>query len=104
MSSQKTQRLISVVSLTPYRLSRCNGALGRGFSTSRAARAHGVFAGIASSRMTTPWIDAYNNQHEKGDEQPASARDLSPKKMSDSYHKMVNCDVFRHRAICSCGL
>ena len=93
MSSRVAHRLLCSAPVKLQRLSRCTTASRREFSTSRAIRAHGVFAGIASSRMTTPWIDAYNHQNEKGDSKPAPARDLSPKKMSDSYHKMVRWDT-----------
>jgi len=91
--SRVAHRLLCSAPAKLQRLSRCTTTSRREFSTSRAIRAHGVFAGIASSRMTTPWIDAYNHQHEKGDPQPAPARDMSPKKMSDSYHKMVRLDT-----------
>jgi len=56
----------------------------RSFATSRA---HGIFAGIAQSRITTPWIDAFQNK----DKQQATSRNrnVEPKKMSDSYHRVV---------------
>ena len=100
MSLKRTQRLFGLDYVTVFQPLRGAIASRRKFSTSQATRAHGVFAGIASSRMTTPWIDAYNHQHEKGVAQSVPTRDLSPKKMSDSYHKMVCLDKSLNRAVC----
>jgi hypothetical protein len=69
----------------------------RAFSTSRRCRTDGVFRALTGERVQKPWIEAFREQQagmhgDKGSiEQrgtPAD-RDLTPKKMSDSYHSVV---------------
>lgn len=54
----------------------------------------GVFTGLTDGRLPTPWIDAWrlqNQGHGSTDEEAQpDERDLSPKKMSDSYHRVVS--------------
>ncbi|KAI6082517.1 Thioesterase/thiol ester dehydrase-isomerase [Hypoxylon rubiginosum] len=56
-------------------------------------RTDGVFAGLADNRLPMPWIEAWRLQQEKknvaSDESRPQERDLTPKKMSDSYHRVV---------------
>lgn len=56
-------------------------------------RTDGVFRGLADNRLPRPWIEAWRLQQEKknvaSDEARSQERDLSPKKMSDSYHRVV---------------
>ena len=61
----------------------------------------GVFRGLTDGRLPTPWIEAFRKQ--QADRAAAAAsearpqarpqaqqqRDLSPKRMSDSYHRVV---------------
>ncbi|KAH8785975.1 HotDog domain-containing protein [Diaporthe sp. PMI_573] len=60
----------------------------------------GVFRGLTDGRLPTPWIEAFRKQQEQQkqqqDKQRTAAReagpqerDLSPRRMSDSYHRVV---------------
>ena len=74
----------------------CNGAL-RQLHTTPAYRTDGVYKDLTSMRVRTPWIEALREQREEGidptkkSSTPATPpdRDLTPKKMSDSYHRVV---------------
>jgi acyl-coenzyme A thioesterase 9 len=69
-----------------------SSSLSRGFSTSNAHLTDGVFRGLTDNRLPTPWITALNAQKEGRSPAPEEApkeRDLTPKKMSDSYHRVV---------------
>ena len=53
-----------------------------------------MFRGLSDDRLSTPWIEAWKAQQEGRSAGPpgpetAGERDLSPKKMSDSYHRVV---------------
>ncbi|KAK7953813.1 hypothetical protein PG988_014507 [Apiospora saccharicola] len=56
-------------------------------------RTDGVFRGLTDDRLPTPWIEAFRLQQSgKGtgsDDALPHERDMSPKKMSDSYHRVV---------------
>ena len=60
-------------------------------------RTDGVYKALTEMRVNTPWIEALRKQREHGidptkkSDTPAtpSDRDLSPKKMSNSYHRVV---------------
>ncbi|KAI0844237.1 Thioesterase/thiol ester dehydrase-isomerase [Daldinia vernicosa] len=56
-------------------------------------RTDGVFRGLTDDRLSTPWIEAWRLQQEGknvvADEVQPQERDLTPKKMSDSYHRVV---------------
>jgi len=56
----------------------------RSFTTSQAYK---IFAGIAQSRITLPWIDAFQNKDKQ--QVTSSSRSVEPKKMSESYHRVV---------------
>ncbi|KAI1208648.1 Thioesterase/thiol ester dehydrase-isomerase [Annulohypoxylon truncatum] len=53
----------------------------------------GVFRGLTDDRLPMPWIEAWRLQQEgkniASDEARSQERDLTPKKMSDSYHRVV---------------
>ena len=53
----------------------------------------GVFRGLTDTRLRTPWIEAFRLQQEgkgnQNEEEVPKERDLTPKKMSDSYHRVV---------------
>jgi acyl-coenzyme A thioesterase 9 len=53
----------------------------------------GVFHGLTDNRTRMPWIEAFRQQQEGKtvvpDEDDPQERDLTPKKMSDSYHRVV---------------
>ncbi|OTA56595.1 Thioesterase/thiol ester dehydrase-isomerase [Hypoxylon sp. EC38] len=53
----------------------------------------GVFRGLSDNRLPMPWIEAWRLQQEgknvASDEARSQERDLTPKKMSDSYHRVV---------------
>lgn len=56
-------------------------------------RTDGVFRGLTDDRLPTPWIEAFRMQQEGKGTGPSSdepcERDLTPRKMSDSYHRVV---------------
>lgn len=56
-------------------------------------RTDGVFRGLTDSRLQTPWIEAWRKQQEgkstASSEATPQERDMTPKKMSDSYHRVV---------------
>jgi acyl-coenzyme A thioesterase 9 len=64
---------------------------------SRPRRTDGVFRGLIDDRLPTPWIEAFRAQQAGKDSSAAGKdkneaqkeRDLTPKKMSDSYHRAV---------------
>nr|OQO29545.1 hypothetical protein B0A51_04103 [Rachicladosporium sp. CCFEE 5018] len=69
----------------------------RAFTVCTARRTDGVFRALTENRVRTPWIEALRKKQQEG-EDPTKAsgkaktpkdRDLSPKKMSDSYHRVV---------------
>ncbi|KAI1170789.1 Thioesterase/thiol ester dehydrase-isomerase [Nemania sp. FL0916] len=65
----------------------------RGFSSTTACPTDGVFRGLTDDRRRIPWIEAFRRQQngEKtaaSDEAPAE-RDMSPKTMRNSYHRVV---------------
>ncbi|KAF7562260.1 hypothetical protein G7046_g1851 [Stylonectria norvegica] len=53
----------------------------------------GVFQGLADTRLPTPWIEAFRLQQQEKQAatnvESSQKRDLAPKKMSDSYHRVV---------------
>jgi len=69
----------------------------RQFSISSRQQTDGVFRDLTNERVQVPWIEAFRKRQKEGDgpdkdeAQPATPadRDLSPKKMSDSYHSVV---------------
>lgn len=67
----------------------------RFFHATTPSQTDGVFRGLTDERLPTPWIEAWRKQQEgKGmavpepDAKPQE-RDMSPRKMSDSYHRVV---------------
>lgn len=70
----------------------------RWFGTTVPRATDGVFRGLTDGRLPTPWIEAFRKQQqqqheaEKGtaahDARPKE-RDLSPRRMSDSYHRVI---------------
>lgn len=69
----------------------------RTFSISAADRTDGVFRALTEERVQMPWVEAFRKQQTDGKaahepsgkpETPAD-RDLSPRKMQDSYHSVV---------------
>ncbi|KAM0216537.1 hypothetical protein ACHAQD_007769 [Fusarium lateritium] len=63
------------------------------FHASAATQTDGVFHGLEDKRQPMPWIEAFTRQqqglpaHRSSDTD--KERDLTPKKMSDSYHRVV---------------
>lgn len=69
----------------------------RNFTTSASRRTDGVFRELTAVRIQTPWVEALRKKKADGEdptqasgkpEVPAN-RDLTPKRMSDSYHSVV---------------
>ncbi|RMX91683.1 hypothetical protein D0867_14868 [Hortaea werneckii] len=69
----------------------------RGFSLSATRRTDGVFRELTDQRVQVPWIEAFHKRQKEGQDasQPSGKpetppdRDLTPKKMSESYHSVV---------------
>ena len=74
----------------------------RSLQTTAIRNTDGVYTALTEMRVKTPWIEALRKQQEDGidprrkSDKPATPpdRDLTPKKMSDSYHRVV-CTVSR---------
>ncbi|KAI1634376.1 HotDog domain-containing protein [Biscogniauxia mediterranea] len=65
----------------------------RGLHGTSLRQTDGVFRGLADTRLPMPWIEAWKLQQQGNDamsgELQPKERDLTPKKMSDSYHRVV---------------
>jgi hypothetical protein len=65
----------------------------RSFSASSRWRTDGVYQELTAMRTRTPFIEAFREQQKGLVKAPISTenveRDLSPKSMSDSYHRVV---------------
>ncbi|KAL1626068.1 hypothetical protein SLS54_002902 [Diplodia seriata] len=69
----------------------------RKFSLTSHKATDGVFRALTESRVHTPWIEALRNKERKGEDpsqpsgkpQVSADRKLEPKKMSDSYHRVI---------------
>lgn len=67
------------------------------FSNSSRTQTDGVFRALTSERVAEPWVEAFRRQQVSGNSsqqqssqpQTPKDRDLSPRKMSDSYHRVV---------------
>ena len=65
--------------------------------TTPCRRTDGVFRELTDQRVQIPWIDAFRKKEKYGQEatrpsgkpETPSDRDLTPKKMSDSYHSVA---------------
>lgn len=68
----------------------------RSFRTGTPLRrgTHGVFRGLSDERLPMPWIEAFKLKQEgqvpNFAESQQQERDMSPKKMKDSYHRVVS--------------
>ena len=69
----------------------------RRFHATPTCSTDGVFSGLTNMRVKTPWVEALRKQREeefnptKTSNTPTTPldRDLKPKKMSDSFHRVV---------------
>lgn len=69
----------------------------RRFHANPTCRTDGVYQGLTNMRVKTPWVEALRKQREEGfnptktSDTPLTPldRDLKPKKMSDSFHRVV---------------
>ena len=69
----------------------------RRFHATPAYNTDGVYRDLTNMRVRTPWVEALRQQREEGSgpikasSTPATppVRDLTPKKMSDSFHRVV---------------
>lgn len=67
------------------------------FSSTPRTRTDGVFRDLTDQRVQMPWVEAFRKQQQegydpgqiKGSPQTPKDRDLTPKKMKDSYHSVV---------------
>ena len=70
---------------------------GRQLGTTTARKTDGVYKALTAMRVRIPWIEALTKQRAQENRQAtqsiappeSSSRDLLPKKMSDSFHKVV---------------
>ena len=73
----------------------------RSFSRSSQLRTDGVFRELTSQRTQMPWIEALRKQQREGNSssevqntpQAPVERDLTPKKMKDSYYRVVGLQL-----------
>lgn len=73
----------------------------RQLHTTPRYRTDGVYQDLTNMRVRTPWVEALREQREKAidptekSSTPAtpSDRDLNPKKMSDSFHRVARTSV-----------
>ncbi|CAJ2504724.1 Uu.00g121180.m01.CDS01 [Anthostomella pinea] len=86
LESPQAARSASLRRPPPWRLSRS-------LHGTAARRTDGVFRGLTDNRLPMPWIEAFKLQQEgkntAAEEANPQERDLSPKKMSDSFHRVV---------------
>ncbi|PSN68847.1 Thioesterase/thiol ester dehydrase-isomerase [Corynespora cassiicola Philippines] len=69
----------------------------RSFQSSGSQKTDGVFRALTEQRVRTPWIEALRKQQNEGinpaeasgKQQVPKERDLTPKRMDDSYHSVV---------------
>lgn len=69
----------------------------RFFSSCQVRNTDGVYSALTEMRVKTPWVEALKSKGKEGSEKIESpqisteltGRDLTPKKMSDSYHRVV---------------
>lgn len=77
----------------------CSPALRR-FHATPACSTDGVYRDLTNMRVRTPWVEALRQQREKGSDPtktsstPATPLDryLTPKKMSESFHRVVRAN------------
>ncbi|KAI1118696.1 Thioesterase/thiol ester dehydrase-isomerase [Nemania sp. NC0429] len=76
----------------PRTLSSSDSAT-RCFHDTPARQTDGVFSGLTDGRRRLPWIEAFRRQQAgenvASSESDPGERDMTPKKMSDSYHRVV---------------
>ena len=98
LSSLRNAKLMASAS---HSARNCNGAM-RQLHTSPAYQTDGVYKDLTSMRVRTPWIEALRKQRDEGidpTKKPNTPttppdRDLTPKKMSDSYHRVVRIALY----------
>ena len=86
--------------LRPSSVARCqNWTGGILFHTSQSVKTDGVYHELTAMRVRTPWIEAFRKQQAEGSTEgriasPATAakQENLPKKMSDSYHRIVRTE------------
>ena len=89
-------RVLSILKVVGSR-SPCS-AQQRHLSLTAQRRTDGVFRALTNERISKPWIQAFRERQQQGENAPSKGdgspqtpanRDLTPKKMSDSYHSVV---------------
>lgn len=74
-----------------------NAPIIRTFSAGRPWQTDGVFRELTNQRVRVPWIEALRKQQAQngqtakstGTQENVTKRDLTPRKMADSYHSVV---------------
>jgi len=88
----RTAKLTTVLSVVSRPLKRKTNQT-RCFSAAARRSTDGVYTELTAMRTRTPFIEAFKKQQENKLAKPVSTekveRDLSPKSMSDSFHKVV---------------
>jgi len=83
-------------------LATCRGSIRAELHTTPACRTDGVYADLTNMRVKAPWIEALRKQREGGfdptkkEDTPSvpTDRDLRPKKMADSFHRVVCTELY----------
>ncbi|KAK4696775.1 acyl-coenzyme A thioesterase 9, partial [Lecanoromycetidae sp. Uapishka_2] len=96
MASTRTLRGLQKANIRALYLQNVRN-ISRAIHTTPACRTDGVYSDLTNMRVRTPWVEALRKQREEGidptkkSDTPATPqdRDLKPKKMSDSFHRVV---------------
>ena len=98
---QPTRVFRTVPRVNPFHLSIvCSNPCplqSRQLQTTSVCSTDGVYKALTEMRVKTPWIEALRKQRKQGSDPittsdtsaEAAERDLRPKKMSESYHRVV---------------
>jgi acyl-coenzyme A thioesterase 9 len=104
MASISRTALHRLRSMRAYECSKCLPRLilastqkPRTFHTTATQQTDGVFRALTEQRVRTPWIEALRKQQTEGTtpgqasgkQEVPSNRDLSPKRMEESYHSVI---------------
>jgi len=89
-----TPRYLPRLARFALRSTQCKYKYTRCFSAAARSQTDGVYQELTAMRTRTPFIEAFRKAQENKLEKPIPTeqveRDLSPKSMSHSYHKVVS--------------
>jgi len=92
------RRLCTISKCFRLKLTTVSPRFIRSFHSSTPRLTDGVFRALTEARVRTPWIEAFRKKQAEGSDptkaldkpQVPADRDLTPKRMSDSYHSVVS--------------